>query len=495
MSSVKKQLISGVAYTAFSKYFGMGISLLVTAILARLISPSDFGIVAIATVIIAFFGVLGDLGIAPAVIQKKELSVKELSDIFSFTLWIGLIISICFFSFSGAVADYYKSSVLKPICRLLSVILFFNAADIVPNALLMKNKEFRFIAWRTVIIQFAGGTVSVIAAFSGAGLYALLINPIFSSIMVFVVSYMKYPQKVRSSWGLSSIKKIFSYSFYQFLFNIINFFSRNLDKLLIGKYMGMSLLGYYEKSYRLMMLPLQNITHVITPVMHPVLSDFQKDLKHLSWSYLKIVKLLAFIGIPLSVFLWFTSQEIILIVFGNQWMRAVPVFRILSITVGIQIVLSTSGSIFQAANDTKTLFFSGLLSAVLNIAGILTGIFIFGTLEAVAWCICIAFIINFIQSYILLYRFTLSLSLVPFFRQFVSPLILGCILILIFEIMQGFAAGCGTLLSFIIKGTVFFAVSLAYVQLTHTYNLRSVVLKIRDMIRGGMKKNSTGEKQ
>jgi len=97
--------------------------------------------------------------------------------------------------------------------------------------------------------------------------------------------------------------------------------------------------------------------------------------------------------------LWFDAEELILLIFGNQWGASVPVFRILSLTVGIQIILSTSGSIFQAANDTKNLFISGLLSSIITISGILTGIFFFKTLEAVAWCICAAFFINFFQCY------------------------------------------------------------------------------------------------
>ena len=183
---------------------------------------------------------------------------------------------------------------------MLSVNLFFASANIVPNALLFKAKEFRFIAWRSLGVQIAGGSIAIAAALNRAGLYALIINPILSSILLFIISYRKYPQHLKKTWGLNSIRKIFSFSAYQFLFNMINYFSRNLDKLLIGKYMGMSPLGYYEKSYRLMMLPLQNITHVITPVMHPVFSDYQNDLNRLAVSYEKIIRLLAFIGLPLS---------------------------------------------------------------------------------------------------------------------------------------------------------------------------------------------------
>ena len=394
MSSTKKELLSGVFYTAIAKYSGIIVSLVVAGILARLIEPEEFGIVAIATVIISFFSIFSDLGIAPAIIQNKELSQKDLSNIFTFTIWLGISISILFFLCSWPISHFYKNGTLLTICQLLSLNLFFASANIVPNALLFKEKEFKFIAYRSLTIQISGGVMAITAAILGAGLYALIINPILSSILLFIISFRKKPQELAQTWGIQSMKKILSFSAYQFMFNVINYFSRNLDKLLIGKYMDMVALGYYEKSYRLMMLPLQNITHVISPVMHPIFSDFQNDLTKLSNSYNKVIRFLAFIGLPLSVLLWFCSKEIILIIFGEQWMPSVPIFQILSISVGIQIILSTSGSIFQAANDTKSLFICGVFSTLLNVIGILTGIFFFKTLEAVAWCICITFTIN-----------------------------------------------------------------------------------------------------
>ena len=423
MSSTKKELLSGVFYTAIAKYSGIIVSLVVAGILARLIEPEEFGIVAIATVIISFFSIFSDLGIAPAIIQNKELSQKDLSNIFTFTIWLGISISILFFLCSWPISHFYKNGTLLTICQLLSLNLFFASANIVPNALLFKEKEFKFIAYRSLTIQISGGVMAITAAILGAGLYALIINPILSSILLFIISFRKKPQELAQTWGIQSMKKILSFSAYQFMFNVINYFSRNLDKLLIGKYMDMVALGYYEKSYRLMMLPLQNITHVISPVMHPIFSDFQNDLTKLSNSYNKVIRFLAFIGLPLSVLLWFCSKEIILIIFGEQWMPSVPIFQILSISVGIQIILSTSGSIFQAANDTKSLFICGVFSTLLNVIGILTGIFFFKTLEAVAWCICITFTINFIQCYIWMYKITFKQSLWKFWKQFLSPLI------------------------------------------------------------------------
>lgn len=471
MSTLKKELLSGVFYTAIAKYSGIVISLVIAGVLARLIAPEEFGIVAVATVIISFFSIFSDLGIGPAIIQNKMLDKDDLSHIFSFTIWSGIILSGLFFLCSWPISWYYEhNTTLLIICQILSINLFFASANIVPNALLFKAKEFRFIAWRSLGVQATGGAIAILAALKGAGLYALIINPILSSILLFVISYRKYPQHLKKTWGFSSIHKIFSFSAYQFLFNVINYFSRNLDKLLIGKYMGMSLLGYYEKSYRLMMLPLQNITHVITPVMHPVFSDYQNDLNRLATSYEKIIHLLAFIGLPFSVFLWFTAREITLIIFGEQWVPSIAIFQVLAISVGVQIIMASSGSIFQASNDTRSLFICGVFSSVLNVTGILTGIFFFKTLEAVAWCITITFCINFLQCYWQMYCITLHRSLKMFIRQILSPLLLSALLFCILYTFTPFI-DTSLLISLIIKGIIYVVTCLLYIQLTGEYNL------------------------
>ncbi|MCC8187537.1 MAG: lipopolysaccharide biosynthesis protein [Bacteroides sp.] len=478
MASLRQQLLSGVFYTALAKYSGIIVSLVIAGILARLLTPDEFGIVAIATVIIAFFGIFTDMGISPAIIQNKDLSEKDLSEIFSFTLWTGLLISLLFFAASWGIAAWYNSPVLRILCQLLSVNLFFASANIVPNALFYKNKQFKFIAIRSLLIQIAGGAAAIAVALLGGGLYALIINPILSSILIFAISIRRYPQHLSPTSGIQAIRKIFSYSAFQFLFNVINYFSRNLDKLLIGKYMGMSPLGYYEKSYRLMMLPLQNITQVITPVMHPIFSDYQNDLTRLASSYERILRILAYIGIPLSVLLFFTAKEITLIIFGHQWMPSVPVFRILSLSVGIQIILSSSGSIFQASGDTKSLFVSGLLSSLLNVAGMLVGIFVFGTLEAVAWSICITFTLNFIQCYWIMYHITFCRRVQPLIQQLLSPLLLSLILAAALYPVYHATQDMNLFLSAAIKGAVFALLFVVYIQVRGEYDILGKVKSI-----------------
>ena len=235
--------------------------------------------------------------------------------------------------------------------------------------------------------------------------------------------------------------------------------------------MSMNSLGYYEKSYRLMMLPLQNITHVISPVMHPVFSNFQDDPLKLALSYEKVIRILAFIGFPLSVLLWFCAKEITLILFGDQWLPSVPVFQILSLSVGIQIILSTSGSIYQAANDTKSLFICGVFSALLNVSGILAGIFIFKSLEAVAWCICATFAINFIQCYVWMYKVTLKRSLASLIRQLISPApLVGILIVCLWSIPQS-SIILPELANLFIKAVIAVLISCIYIQLSGVYNI------------------------
>ncbi len=470
--NIKKQLFSGILYTALEKYSNIVVQLVITAVLARLLPPADFGVVAVATVIITFFALFTDMGISTAIVQNKTLTDDDISNIFSFTLWSGIILAVLFFCCSWAIGNYYKNDTLIIICQLLSINLFTSSITIVPNALFYKHKDFKYIALRGLTIQSSCGILGVTAAVLGAGLYALVIPPILSGILMFLISVKRYPQKPRITWGLVSIKKIFSYSAYQFMFNIINYFSRNLDKLVIGKKLGMNQLGYYQKSYSLMMLPLQNITAVVTPVIHPIFSDFQNDLNKLATGYEKIVRLLAFIGLPLTVGLFFTAKELTLIFFGPQWMPSVPVFKILAISAGIQVILSSSGSIFQASGDTKSLFICGLFSSILNVSGILFGVFYFQTVEGVACCISTTFAINFVQCYWQMYHVTFKRRKIwSFIKQIWSSIILSGILILSMLPLEILFRNTNILISILIKGIIFLLVFGTYIQLTKEYNI------------------------
>ena len=476
MSNTKKTFVGGVFYTAITKYSSILIGLGVTAVLSRQLTPDDFGIIAIAMVFIVFFSILSDVGIASAIIQKKELNKTDLSSIFSTTIYIAFFSSILFFFLSIPIASFYQEPVLENICKLLSVHLFFSISNIVPNGLLLKDKKFKFIAIRTLIVQPIGGSLAILAVFQGLGIYALLVAPIFSSFAIFVINYMKYFIPFSFVIHIASIKKIFSYSIYQFLFSLINYFSRNLDSLLIGKFLGKAPLGYYEKSYQLMMLPLSNITHVFSSVMHSVFSDFQNNVNQIAEMYIKVVKLLAYIGFPLSVFLFFNAEELILLIFGNQWVDSIIVFQILSLSVGFQMIASSSGSIFRASNSTKFLFIDGLLTATFTILSLSIGLFVFKDLKSVALFISLSFILNFFKSFFILFRFVLKQKVSLFLKQLIIPIVLSAVLIPVLYFTEELL-NTNLITSLIVKSTLTLSVALSFIHLFKIYNIASLIKK------------------
>lgn len=459
--SIRKQLISGVFFTALSKYANVICSLLVTAVLSRIMLPEQFGVMAVATVLISFLSIFADIGLTATIIQYKELQKKDLSILFSISLYLGIALSVMLFFGGYFLAYYYDEAALVSLCQWMAIHLFFSTLSVVPNALFYKDQLFKQIAVRTFAAQWIAGLAAVVWALYFGGIYALVVGPIISSILIFMISYKRYPLHFYYKFSFSTVAHTLGYSLYQFLFNIINFFSRNMDTLLVGKVLGASSLGYYDKAYRLMSLPLQNITQVITPVLHPLLSAHKMDSSYLRKANESMSKMLAIIGFPLSVLLYYAGQELIILFFGEQWYPAVPVFQYLSLTVGIQLILSSSGSFFQTAGDTRSLFICGIFSAILNVSAILFGVFYFGTMEAVALALLGTFCINFIQAYLLLYYKVFKVSSLPFFKLLLKPLFFSAILALVYHFLIPYVSLSGHIEGLIWKSALYVLAMLA----------------------------------
>lgn len=394
MSNIKKKFLSGIFYTSIAKYTGLFISIGVTAVLARLLSPNDFGVIAIATVFINFFATLTTVGISPAIIQNKTIDKKDLISINSFTALIAVSFTGIYLILIPSIANFYTNEALKDILFYLSINIFFSILSIVPNALLLKDKRFKFIAIRTFTIQFILGIISIIAAYNGMGIYALTLSPIGSSILLFIISYKAYPIKF-GKIKKNSISKILSFSIFQMIFNFLYLGYRNIDKILIGKYWGVSNLGYYEKSYRLMMLPLENVSTIIAPVLHPLLSDYQKDYPYLWNVYKKMLAFLSEFSFIISVVLYYLAEVIILGFYGDQWINAIPIFKVLSLSICFQLLQAPIGAILQAANSVQTLVLSSVYIFIVMIICLLCAILL-NDFNIVSYMIDIAFAIGFI---------------------------------------------------------------------------------------------------
>jgi len=460
---------------AAAKYLGLFISIGISAILARLLMPEDFAVVAIATVLIGFISLVTSNGLSPAIIQNKNLNTKNINDLYSYTFYFAFILSFLFILLSPLIAQFYSDERLELICIILSINVFFSILSIVPNALLYKDKNFKLLAVRTIIIHFFAGILSVTWALLGGGVYSLLINPVLNSILIYIVCIYYYPMKFYRKPEISSLKMIFSFSFYQVLFNVLNYSYRNLDKLLVGKYISMASLGYYEKSYRLMMLPLENISAVINPVLHPLLSEYQNSMSFIREKYMQLLKFSSYIGFFLSIFLFFTADEVIRILYGPQWESSILVFKIFALSIGIQIIQSGIGAIFQALNKVKIMFWASLISCFITVVSILYGIYL-GSIEFLAICIVVAFVLAFFIYHIALFKNIFRSPFYIFLFALWKPLLVNLII--------GFILFCYTELIFIendlLNLTIKFLISVLLILLM--YIMKIIDLPVRNLL-------------
>lgn len=478
MPTIKQEIAKGVFWIAVARYSGIFISLAITAVLARNVSPAAFGTMAVATVIMAFLDIFTEFGIGPAVIQFKDLTRRDLSSLFMIGGGIGIVLGVALFLCAPVVARFYDDMTLVPVVRLLCICLLFNSLNVVPNGLMLKAKRFRTVALRTLSFQLLCGCVAVWGALHGWGIYALIVTPIVTSVGVFIVNYVNYPLSLSLAIDFSPLRKVWGFSAYQFMFSFVNYFSRNLDKLIVGKYFSMSELGYYDKSYRLMQLPLSYITFVIGPVLHPILSSLQDDKAELARKNLKLVTLLSYISFPLGILLFFTSGEIIRIIFGPNWAPAVPVFSILALSLPLQIILSTSGAIYQAAGKTKHMFFCGLQSTVTTVSAFFIAALLFRTIESMAWAWDISLLINFIACYIVMNRITFRASLRRYFLSYLPQTVNTLIVAILSWLIFSHITIHSDILSLLFKTTIVGLSTIIMAHLLHQYYPLVIVKRI-----------------
>lgn len=436
---------------ALSKYSNLVINLIITIVLARLLSPYDFGIIALLEVFAYLFILMSEIGISSGIIQNKELTDQDNNSLFSLTIYFGLILMVLF-AFSGIpVSIIYGTPIYKYLVPLISISVFFNAINIVPNATLLKQFDFKSIAKRNIIVNVVAGLIAVFLAFFGFRYYALIAFNIINAILLFVWNYSKKRFKFLYRVSFQSLKKILNYSIYQFLFSIVNYFSRNTDKILIGKYFNSEVLGYYDKSYKTLLYPVGYLTNVITPVLHPILSNNQNDHDIILEKYLKVVKFLSIIGVFATGGAFIASAEIILILFGEKWISVVPIFHILSLSIWFQMISSSSGAIFQSAGNTRKLFFTSIFTFATTICLVIAGI-LTNNISSLAYFVLISYILNFITTFIMLIKFVLRKSISQFFLKIIPDYTIVAIIIILSKIIN--IDIVNIYISFVFKGLI-----------------------------------------
>lgn len=369
-----KKLIKATIWSASGVYTNRFLSLGVAAVLSRLLTPEDFGTIAMITVVSGFMSIFADVGLSSAAIQFRDLEKRDHQTMFTLSLILGLFFALLLIGSSSYVATFFHNPDLKLVAMVMALSFPFSAMGIIPRGLLRRDMRFREISVVSIVVALCTGLIGIVMAFTGWGYWSLvaqtLTNCFLSSCcFMYLARLTPVPR-----WDIQVIKKIFGYSGNLTLFSMFNYWARNLDNLLIGKFLGSTSLGYYNRAYQLMMLPLSMLTGVLVPVLHSALAEKQNDIPSMYRGYIKVVKMIGLISIPSMTYAVILSPELIHVIWGDQWEQTIPVFAILGLNGLFQPIMSTTGTVFLARNKADWLFKCGIVSTVLLCLGILLGL-------------------------------------------------------------------------------------------------------------------------
>lgn len=378
-----------------SKYLNVGLQLVLTAILARLLSPREYGVMAGITIFTSLFAILADMGFGPAIVQYKDLDSKDYGGIFLFSIVLGVILAACFWLLGTPIAWFFGDGSYISLCQLASVSVLFNTINMVPNGLLLKWRRFDLIGIRLIITTLIGGIVAVILAERGSGTASLIWNLNITAILVFLWNLLSVWESFsfRNIHIFQSVRKVLSFSAYQAGFGIINYFSRNMDHVLIGRFFGSAPLGLYDKAYKLTTYPIQFLPGVLGTILQPYLSDYQNDKEKLNSYQIKLVKILAIAGGYITFTFLLCGEDIVNIMYGPQWKDCIPLFLILSFTIIFQMVMNITGGILQSAGRTDLLFRQGVWATIVMLLMVFAGSMTHN-LTILTICVSIAFVLQ-----------------------------------------------------------------------------------------------------
>lgn len=419
----KSSLYRAIGKSMLGRYAVYGANLISMMLLARIFTPETFGTVAAITVFFLFFQLMAEAGLGPAIINLKELDPRDRDGLFGLTLVGGVILGLIMAAMAPTLLLFYQLPRVDEVVPYIALGVVFYSASIVPTAMLLRDQAFFRIANAGLLAETLSTVITIGLAYIIDPLHALAAKASFSAAITFSVMYYFSGKtafgRPKPGGRFSAIKPLLGFSGYQFGFNFINYFSRNLDNILVGKYLGAATLGVYDKAYQLMRYPLMLLTFAMTPAIQPVIRQISDDVSKVESIHLDFTFKLSIAGSIAGILLYLLADLIVVIILGHQWHEVTPIIKILAIAIPAQIVLSTSGSFFQAMGRADLLFLSGVLSAAAMIAAIIWGIYK-GDVLALSWGLVIAFHINFIQAYWLMYRKIFNQSLTHFFLR-MSP--------------------------------------------------------------------------
>lgn len=484
--SLANRTVNGIVWTGSSTFVNAVINFVILVVLARILSPADFGLMGMVMAVINFVVLFSDFGLCAAIVRQKETNEEELSTIFFLSVGMGIFLFlICFFS-SGLIARFFQKTELSYLLKIISVSLIVTASSQTFAALLLKAMNFKALFKVNIMSSIAYGVVSISLALKGFGVRSLVIGLFVRQVVHLISVYMFNPFTPRFLFSIRSVENSFRFGIYVFGERIVNYFIGNLDYIIIGRLLGAEALGYYTLAYNLMLVPIAKIAGAVRRVVFPAFSKVQDDNERMKRGYLKVVRYISLITFPAMAGLFMVSKEFVNVVYGPKWEPVILVLQILCFIGAVQSITTVVEPVLYAKGRSDIGFkwncFKVCCTATAFILGVRWGI----VGVATAFVIVSALLGPVIQG--IVHRL-IELKWAEFLKQFVKPA-LGSALVIaaIFMLKELFLNQGNFAESFILTSSIVVGL-ISYVSFLF-FNDRRTIMDILSLLKGGLSKNS-----
>lgn len=329
--SIKQKTISGLKWSFTDNMVNQVVHFLIGLVLARLLSPTEYGIIGMAMVFIAISETFIDSGLSQALIRKQNCTEVDYNTMFYTNIALGILTFAIVFLSAGTISRFYDIPDLFLLTRVMAVNLIINSFGLVERAILTKQIDFKRQTKITLIANVSSGIIGITLAFLGFGFWSLAIRTLCQNIFRVLLLHWSSTWRPKLLYSFVSFNELFGFGSKLLAAGLINSIYQNVYKLVIGKYFSAADLGYYSRATQFTNIPVLNIQVSSMRVAYPVLASMADDDKKLKSIYKKLVKLLFYIISTVMVFMIINSREIVLILVGEQWAPSIPYLKIICI--------------------------------------------------------------------------------------------------------------------------------------------------------------------
>lgn len=366
--------VNNARWVASIQFARVGVQLLSLVFLSRLLSPDDFGLVAMASVVTNFAMLLRDLGTAAAVIQRPQIDGGMLNTAFWMSCISGGVLGAAVLASAPIAAALMQAPRLQDLLLSLAAVFPISGMTIVQQALLERSGRFAVVARIEITSVLAGFAVALLAAHWGAGPYSLVLQTITIVCLTTLQLHLASPWRPQWCWDRRQFRELWRFGGRLSGFNIINYFARNADSMIVGRTLGAASLGAYSLAYRIMLFPLYNLTFVATRALLPVMSRRQADPAQLADLYLRTLSVIAFFTAPLMTGVFVLREPFVDVFLGDRWSIVIELVAWLAPVGFIQSLVSPSGSVFTALGRTDIQLKLGIAAALTHILAFVIGV-------------------------------------------------------------------------------------------------------------------------